>query len=171
MSVLVHDKKLIEYLQEYGITCSYHEFKRFTVSAAVASNSNDMELDSSEGLIYVESGNFDAHVHSQNGFKETRNLEIIFAQPVSNMWAMRKPNPRLKQELSKVTLKESEFKYFTGQNNPPTPGSLCKYQILPLKALYRQIISLQKGQSTGNSFIKKFLSKDDCYDIKDYYNL
>ena len=71
LGILVLDKKLIEHLHEYGITCRYHELRRCKISAAVESDEKAEDLQSSDGPIQVVSDNFDAHIHSQNGLKET----------------------------------------------------------------------------------------------------
>ena len=63
LGILANDKKLIEDLHEYGITSSYHEVRRFKVFAAVASDSNDVEVQLCNGLIQIISDNFDEHIH------------------------------------------------------------------------------------------------------------
>ena len=68
---MVHDKKLIEHLHEYGVTSTYQEVRRYKIFAAVDSDERGEELPSSDGLVQAISDNFDAFIHSQNGLKET----------------------------------------------------------------------------------------------------
>ena len=44
LGILVHDKKLVEHLQEYGLTSTYHEVGRYKISAAVASDEKGEKL-------------------------------------------------------------------------------------------------------------------------------
>ena len=67
LGILVHDKKLVEHLQEYGLTSTYHEVRRYKISAAVASDEKGEKLLSSDGLVQVIPDNFDAHIHLQIG--------------------------------------------------------------------------------------------------------
>ena len=82
VGILVHDEKLIEYLHKYSITTTYHEVRRYKI-AAVESDDKGEELQSSDGLIQVVSGNFDAHIYSQNGLIEKHSLATIITQPQS----------------------------------------------------------------------------------------
>ena len=159
LDILARDKKLIEHLHDYGIPSTYQEVRRFKISAAVASGNETTEtqFNSSDGRIQVISDNFDAHIHSQNGLKETHSLAA--AQPATTInTSKRKPIPRLKQEqLKSVRFKETDMKYFKGQKNPPMPQSFCYFGVLPLKVLCHQVVSLAKSQCDDFSFIKSNL--------------
>ena len=72
LGILATAKKLIEHLQVRN-NIRYHEVRRFKVSAAVASDSNDVEVQSCNGLIQIISDHFDAHIHSQNGLRDTHS--------------------------------------------------------------------------------------------------
>jgi hypothetical protein len=101
LGVLAHDKKLIEHLHDYGITSTYQEVRRYKVSAAVSSGSLSLNLQSSDGLIQIISDNFDAHIHSQNGMKQTNGLATIITQSVSgsnNRTDFNPKIPRLREE-------------------------------------------------------------------------
>ena len=101
LNILVHDKKLIKHLNEYGITSIFQEIKRYKISAAVKSDEKGEELQSSDGLIQVVSDNFDAHIHSQNELKETHSLATMITQSQSKPSLSRNPIPRLTQEKLK----------------------------------------------------------------------
>ena len=122
LSVLASGRKLIEHLYEYRITSTYQEFRRFKVLAAASSDNNDKEVRARDGFIQIIADNFDAHIHSKNGLKETHNIATIIAQPTHKYESSKTPIPRLKQEnLKSVELKETDMKYFKGQKNPPMP--------------------------------------------------
>ena len=91
-------KKLIEHLQQYGITSTCHKVRRYKISAAVGSDEKGKELQSLSSLILVVSDNVDAHIHSQTALKETQSLATIITQPQSKPSLSRNPIPRLKQE-------------------------------------------------------------------------
>ena len=69
LGILVHDKKLIQHLHEYGITSTYHEVRRSKISAAAESDEKGEERQSLDGLIQVVSDNFGVHIYSQSGLK------------------------------------------------------------------------------------------------------
>ena len=145
LDILVHDKRSIGHLHKYGITSTYQEVRRYKISISVESDGNSEGLQSSDRLIQVVSDNFDAHIHSKNELKETRSLATIITQPQSKPLLSRNPIQRLKQKkLKSVKITEVKTKYFTRQNNPPMPESFCKQQVLPLKFLCHQKLSLQK---------------------------
>ena len=91
-------KKLIEHLQQYGITSTCHRVRRYKISATVGSDEKGKELQSSGNLILVVSDNVDANIHSQTALKETHSLATIITQPQSKPSLSRNPIPRLKQE-------------------------------------------------------------------------
>ena len=82
LALLVNGKRVIETLQEFGITPIHHEVRRFKVSAPAAADKNGLSLNmnSSDGLIEIMTDNFDATINSQNGMKQTHALASIFAQ-------------------------------------------------------------------------------------------
>ena len=92
---------MIETLHEFGITPTYHEVKRFKVSAAAAGDKNGLSLNmnDSDSLIQVITDNFDATINSQNGMKQTHVLASIVAQAnYSDEDNNKLKFPRLKQE-------------------------------------------------------------------------
>ena len=170
MGILAHDKKLIEHLHNYGVTCTHHEVRRFKISAAVPSEnpSFDKQISSSNGLIQVISDNFDAHIHSQHELKETHSLATMITQPTIDV-SVRTPIPRLKQEhLKSVKLNEPTIRFYTGQKNPPMPISFCTSSVLPLKILANQIVSLLKSKKTDFNFIKSTISNESIPDYNGY---
>ena len=154
---------------QYGITSTYQEFRRFKISTAASSDNDDKEVRAGDGLIQIVADNFDAHIHSQNGLKETHNMATIIAQPTHKYEPSKTPIPRLKQEnLKSVELKETDMKYFKGQKNPPMPESFCKYEILPLKMLYHQAVTLKKSRSDDLLFIKNCHGSELSPDFNGY---
>ena len=69
------EKKIIEYLQEYGVTSSYDEKGRFKISAVHhASQDKRSIVDSKKGLFQGVLDNVDAHLSTQSGLKQTHFL-------------------------------------------------------------------------------------------------
>ena len=88
--------------------------------AAASSDNNDKDVRARDGLIQIVADNFDGHIHSQNGLKETHNMATICS--THKYEPSKTPILRLKQEnLKSVELKETDMKYFKGQKNPAMP--------------------------------------------------
>ena len=68
LGLFVREKKIIECLQELGVTSSY-DVRRFKISAAHHASKDHLILDSEKGLIQGISDTFDANLSSQNGWK------------------------------------------------------------------------------------------------------
>ena len=67
LALLVNGKRVIETLHEFGITPTYHDIRRFKVSAAEAADKNRLSLNmnASDGLIQVITDNFDPAINSE----------------------------------------------------------------------------------------------------------
>ena len=67
--LLVQEKRVIEQLHECGVTASYDEVRRFTISTATTSTNKDRSknLKQNGGLVQRVSNNFDANLCTQNG--------------------------------------------------------------------------------------------------------
>ena len=170
LSVLASNKTLIEHLHEYGITSTYDEFRRFKVSAAAATDaSNHKEVDAKDGLIQIIADNFDAHIHSQNGLKETHSMASIIAQPAPKSELPKSSISRLKKdEVKTVKLKETTIEYFKGQKNPAMPESFSKYQVMSLKTLCHQAVSLKRAKVDDLTFILKSHASELTPDFNGY---
>ena len=71
LALLVRENKLIDYLYDYKVVCSYDEVKRFKASAAVE-NTKSITLNlrnHTQGLVQAVADNFDTTISSQNGKK------------------------------------------------------------------------------------------------------
>ena len=170
LSVLASNKTLIEHLHEYGITSTYDEFRRFKVSAAAATDaSNHKEIDAKDGLIQIIADNFDAHIHSQNGLKETHSMAPIIAQPAPKSELSKSSISRLKKgEVKTVKLKETTIEYFKGQKNPAMPESFSKYQVMSLNTLRHQAVSLKRAKFDDLTFILKKHASELTPDFNGY---
>ena len=85
LSVAVKEKNLIELLHDFGITCSYDEYRLFRISAAKsASQARKREgiFQSESGLVQVVAVNFDANISSQNGLMSTHALAMLVTQNI-----------------------------------------------------------------------------------------
>ena len=85
LGLVAHHKPINEHLHKYRVTSTYHEVHRFKISSAV-SNTESSRLTgfhAKNGLIQVISDNFDAHIHTQNGLKQTNGMATIVTQSYS----------------------------------------------------------------------------------------
>ena len=82
LGFVVHHKHIIEHLHEYRVTSPYHEVRRFKISSAASNTeiSRLTDFDVKNGLIQVISDNFEAHIHTQNGLKQTNGMVTIGPQ-------------------------------------------------------------------------------------------
>ena len=100
--------------------------------------------------------NFDAHIHSQYGLKETHSMASIIAQPAPKSELPKSSISRLKKdEVKTVKLKKTTIEYFKGQKNPAMPESFSKYQVISLKRLCHQAVSLKRVKVDDLTFILK----------------
>ena len=71
---------LIEHLYDFGIACSYDEVKLFRSPAAMEGNKlsiTSIMQDHEAGLIQAVADNFDCHISSPNGLKQTHSLAML----------------------------------------------------------------------------------------------
>ena len=151
------------------MTSTYHEISRFKISSAV-SNSESSHLtgfDAKKGLIQVISDNFDAHVHTQNGLKQTNRIATIATQsystpPASLLFPHDRPLiSRLAQEKTKdVFFKEVQMQFFKGPKKPLMPKSFPTICVLPLKVLCKQVGLSCGAKEKDFEFIKSSLAND-----------
>ena len=89
--------------------------RRYKILSVVSNTESSCpaDFDAKNGLIQVISDSFDAHIHTQNGLKQTNGMATIVSQSYSTSPAsLLSPHdqpliPRLAQEKSKdVSLKE-----------------------------------------------------------------
>ena len=171
LGLFVREKKIIEFLHEFGVTSSYDEVRRFKISAAhQTSQQKTVILDSKDGLIQGVSDNFDANLSTQNGLKQTHSLATIVLQHrMHPQNEKRDPIPRLmKCELASVALNEPELKIYKGQKKPSMPDSCAQRGVLPLKILCSQTINVKKAKSTDFQFIKEVLTEPSVPDFAGY---
>ena len=171
LGLFVREKKIIEFLHEFGVTSSYDEVRRFKISAAhQTSQQKTVPLDSKDGLIQGVSDNFDANLSTQNGLKQTHSLATIVLQHREQpQTEKRDPIPRLiKSELATVELNEPELKIYKGQQKPSMPHSCAQRGVLPLKILCSQVINVKEAKSTDFQFIKEVLTEPSVPDFAGY---
>ena len=125
LGLFVREKKIIQFLNEFGVTSSYDEVRRFKISAAhQTSKQKTVPLDSNDGLIQGISDNFDANLSTQNGLKQTHSLATIIVQHSDQPHTeKRDPIPRLMtSELATVELNEPELKIYKGKKKTNMPN-------------------------------------------------
>ena len=129
LELFVREKKIIEYLQELGVTSSYDEVRRFKISAAHYASKDHLILDSDKGLIQAVSDNFEANLSTQNGLKQTHSLATVLLRcgNLTHAEDSRSPIPRLKkEELSTVELHKPKMRMFKGEKKPKMPPTFSK---------------------------------------------
>ena len=171
LGLFIQDKKSIQLLQEYAVTSSYYEVRRFKISAGdFASKEKRPVLDGNDGLVHGVYDNFDANLSTQNGLKQTHSLATILIQhsKTSNE-RTREPIPRLNQaELPSVELSEMQLKTYAGEKKPNMPESFSKNNVLPLKVLCNQHLTVRRSRHCDMQFIKDILTKKDVPDFGGY---
>ena len=114
LGLVANHKPIIEHIHEYRVTSTYHEVRRFKMSSPVSNTESSglAGFDAKNGLIQVISENFDAHIHTRNGLKQTNGMAIIATQSYSTPPAfLRSPHDRpLIQRLAQEKTKYVSFK-------------------------------------------------------------
>ena len=137
LGLVANHKPIIEHIHEYRVTSTYHEVRRFKMSSPVSNTESSglADFDAKNGLIQVISENFDAHIHTRNGLKQTNGMAIIATQSYSTPPAfLRSPHDRpliqrLAQEKTKyVSFKEVQMQFFKGPKKPPMPKASQQFK-------------------------------------------
>ena len=120
LGLFVREKKIIECLQELGVTSSYDKVRRFKISAAHHANKDHYILDSEKGLILGVSDNFDANISTPNCLKQTHSLTTALLQcgNLTHVADFRSPirrSKKKKKDLSSVELHEPKMRIFKGK--------------------------------------------------------
>ena len=171
LGLKIREKKAVEYLQEYGVTSSYDEVRRFKISSAYhARQKNNVMLDSQNGLIQGVSDNFDANLSTQNGLKQTHSFASVILQhrkvPQEDK---REAIPKLKKcELASAKLKEPEMKIFKGQKKPSMPKSYAQRGALRLRIVCSQSIMVARSEAIDFQFMKEILTQPSVPDFAGY---
>ena len=116
LGLVANHKPIIEHIHEYRVTSTYHEVRRFKMSSPVSNTESSglAGFDAKNGLIQVISENFDAHIHTRNGLKQTNGMAIIATQSYSTPPAfLRSPHDRpLIQRLAQQKTKMCPLKRY-----------------------------------------------------------
>ena len=169
LALLVNGKRVIETLHEFGITPTYHEVRRFMISAAAAADKNGLflNMNASDGLIQVITDNSVATINSQNGMKQTHALASIFAQAnCSEEDNNEFKFARLKQELVKsVALRDIPLSIYNGPRKPEMDPYFAIGGIPPLKLLCTQTLLAERSRVEDFRFLKRSLLEEHCPDF------
>ena len=171
LGLFLKEQKIINCFQELGVSSSYDEVRRFKISAAHhASKDENVKLDAENGLVQGSSDNFDAHLSTQNGLKQTHSLATVILQnSKSKQEIERDPIPRLdKKQLSSVKIQEPKTHVFKGEKKPPMPNNLAKREVPPLKLLCNQFIMSSRSDVIDFAFMKDMLTKPNIPDFGGY---
>ena len=157
----VNGKRVVEDPHEFGITPTYHEVKKFKVSAAAAADKNGLclKMNAYDGLIQVITDNFDATINSQNRMKQTHALASIFAQAnFSNEDNNEFKFLRQKQEeVKSVVIRDIPLSICNGQKKPEMDPYFATGSIPPLQLLCTQILLAERSRVGDFRFLKRSL--------------
>ena len=170
LGLFVREKKIIECLQELGVTSSY-DVRRFKISAAHHASKDHLILDSEKGLIQGISDTFDANLSTQNGWKQTHSLATVLLQcgNLTHVADSRSLIPRLKKEdLSSVELHEPKMRIFKDEKKPKMPPVFSKKGILSLKVLCNQAIMVSRSKYLDFQSVKDMVIQTSVPDFAGY---
>ena len=104
LALLVNDKRVIETLLKFGITSTYHEFRRIKASSAAAADKNGLSsnMNPFDGLIQVITDKVDAAISPHNAMKQTHALASAYARANYSV--------KYKNEFKSSRLKQEEIK-------------------------------------------------------------
>ena len=110
--LLVNDKRVIEILLKFGVTSTYHEFRRIKSSSATAADKNGLSsnMNAFDGLFQVITDNVDAAISSHNAMKQTHALASAYAQANYSV--------KYKNEFKSRRLKQEEIKSLAFRDIP-----------------------------------------------------
>ena len=110
--LLVNDKRVIEILLKFGVTSTYHEFRRIKASSATAADKNGLSsnMNAFDGLLQVITDNVDAAISSHNAMKQTHALASAYAQANYSV--------KYKNEFKSRRLKQEEIKSLAFRDIP-----------------------------------------------------
>ena len=123
-------------------------------------------------MIQGVSDNFDAHLSTQNGLKQTHSLaSIVIQHTTSPIKVMREPLPRLKKnQLATVSINDVNMKVHIGEKKPQMPELFAKIGVLPLRILCNQVIIARRSKNEDFLFIKESLKEESSMPDYGGYN-
>ena len=160
LGVLIREKKKLELLSNYGITCTYQEVRRFKSSAAAAAAAKECSLqgltESNSGLVQVVVDNFDDTISSQNGLKSTHALAMLLTQPdFKGSDSQPCKICRLKHyEITEEITPDLQIQSYTGPKKPSMPINQIKHCVPPLKIFAQQSIRHARASNLDFQFLK-----------------
>ena len=165
MSNLVKRTFLIEELHHYGITSTYDEYLQLKGSAAFAVRQKEASwvLNNSKKLIQAVGDNFDAKLSTPNGLKQTHSMALILTQESqdgSKSHCDETIKRLTKREIKAIQVPELEIARYQGPAKPLMPVIDAKYNVLSLKVLCRQAISVKKANDLDINFVNAILKED-----------
>ena len=174
LGVLLRDsKKLLTYMHDYGVTCSYDEVLRFKKSAAVAASADPSSLgiSSSGSMIQVIVDNFDTDISSPNGKASTHSLAMILTQPVKNQnFHAHETFPRLTRTAAKLPIDDDGDDYIiydnVGQKKPAMPN-MPQFP-LPEEQTTLESVSMNRAKEIDFKFFKAMNDSEDCPEYNGY---
>ena len=131
-SNLVKRKQLIQELSDFGITSSYDEFLLFKDSAACTAREkgyqNVKSAAENEKLIQGIADNFDCHISSPNGLKQTHSMAVIVIQEklltATESFSSNHIRRKINKDLQTQSIPEPTIHRYKGPVKPPMPKKM-----------------------------------------------
>ena len=175
LGVVIGKKALIQDCFHFGVSCSYEEVLRFKDSAAAAAvrDSKLMGISAeSDGLVQVVSDNFDANISSQNGLVSTHALAMLLTFSGDVRLSENKQIetfPRLKAvDMKEHLVEDTSVQRYNGPKKPAMPENESKRNVLPLRVLAQQIVTVSRAKCLDFAFLKKVTSNEDTPEFNGY---
>ena len=150
----VREKKIIEYMEEYGVTSSYDEKGRFKISAVHHTSQDKRSMvNSKKSSIESVLDNFDAHLSAQSGLNQGFNTTNFKTKEKG-------PNH--------CNTKEQERETFNGKKKPNMSDSFAKRGVLPLNVSCNQVITVNRSKFNDFNFNKEIITKRNAPDFEGY---
>ena len=159
------NKSLVEQFNNFGVTCTYNEYRRFKISAASEMANAPHKLgnfDSTNGLVQVVADNFHTQISSQNGLKSTHGLAMILTQAGQAKSEESESEPqkikRLKWEetnANELSLQQLNIARFHGDRKPKMPEKYAMKIIPSLAYLAQTIISRHRADEGDFVFLEQ----------------
>ena len=165
LGVFMRETTIVDKAYDYRITCSYGEVVRFKESAArEASKNRTKQMFVIHGdLIQAVADNYDANISSQNGLIQTHALAMLLTQNNNNhdVTSQEHTIPRIKKEDMRAdAIEDTPVHFFHGPKKPPMPNAEAGRNVLSLKVMAMQQVSLNRARNLDYLFFKQMTKEN-----------
>lgn len=166
LGVMVDNKRLVQDLQKFGVTCSYEEtkvFKRSSAIAALKHLEDRKTFDPSHGMIQVAEDNFDRNIATANCLSSTHALATIYIQsPSQNSPSTYEEIPEIPRITTRGPInytQDENKKVYCGTKQPNMPAQFVKDLNPSNKVKKLQNISWKRAEELDLEFFKSITTE------------